>query len=82
MGASFQDTHNVPHALDGIIGYRGIDVRIEIKDPTKPPSKRKLTKGEQNTFDEWKGRRPVIIETCEDVTDLLFRLTKEKLKAI
>ena len=74
MGASFQHTHSIPGALDGIIGYRGTDVRVEFKDPEKPLSKRQLTEAEQDTFDEWRGRLPVIIQTEQDVLDLLGRI--------
>ena len=81
MGASFQHTHSIPGALDGIIGYRGIDQRVEIKDPDQPPNKRELTEGERETFEEWRGRKPVVIETSEDVTELLFLMTKEAMKS-
>jgi hypothetical protein len=71
MGASWQHTHAIPGALDGILGYRGVDVRVEIKDPEKPLSKRRLTPAEITTIAEWRGRRPVIIETEQNVIDLL-----------
>ena len=73
-GGSFQHTHSIPGALDGILGYQGIDVRIEIKDPAQSPSARKLTPAEIDTIDNWKGRKPVIIETEEDILDLYKRL--------
>ena len=74
MGASWQHTHAIPGALDGILGYRGIDIRVEIKDPDQPPSRRTLTPAEEKTIDEWKGRPPVIIETEADVVALLAKL--------
>ncbi len=37
-GATVQHVHQIPGALDLIIGYAGIDVRIEIKDGSKPSS--------------------------------------------
>lgn len=79
LGASFQYTHSIPGALDGIIGYRGVDQRVEIKDPAKQPSARKLTDAEKEIFESWRGRKPIVIETIDDVTDLLFKITKEKL---
>ncbi len=77
MGASFQHTHQIPGALDGIIGYRGIDVRVEIKDPDKPPSKRKLTDDEVKTICDWRGRQPEIIETENDITRILGAIIRE-----
>lgn len=78
MGASFQHTHQIAGALDGVVGYKGIDQRVEIKDPSQPPSARRLTVKEEETFDDWKGRKPVIIETEEDCVKLLKEL-EEKL---
>ncbi len=74
LGGSFQHTHQIPGALDGIIGYHGVDIRVEFKDPDQPPSKRALTKAEIDTIDEWKGRPPVVIETAEHVIALFERI--------
>lgn len=79
LGGSFQHTHQIPGALDGIVGYAGIDQRIEIKDGSKPPGTRKLTPMEEETFREWKGRTPVVIETEQDAIDLITRLRNEGL---
>jgi len=76
-GATFQHTHTVPGALDGIIGFHGIDQRVEIKDPTQPKKKHLLTEMEVETFDTWKGRKPVVIFTREDCKLVLKRLMKE-----
>lgn len=75
-GASWQDTSRLAKALDGIIGYAGVDQRVEIKDGAKPLSKRKLTPDEQDTFDNWKGRTPVIISCVEDVPIVLNNMRK------
>lgn len=80
LGGSFQHTHTVPGALDGIVGFRGIDQRVEIKDPTKPKSDRKLTKKEKKTFDMWKGRSPIVIFTKEDCKELLKKLHIERME--
>lgn len=74
MGASFQHTHQIPGALDGIIGYKGVDQRVEIKDPEKPPSARKLTELEEKEFAEWNGRTPVVIETIDDIVWVLAEM--------
>ena len=77
LGASFQHTHAIPGALDGIVGYCGIDQRVEIKDPTKPQSQRALTDKEKEVFAHWRGRPPVIIETTDDCLALLDAIKKE-----
>ena len=71
MGASVCHVHSIPHALDLIIGFKNQDVRIEIKDGSKPPSARRLTEGEAKTIKEWRGRPPVVIECEDDVIKLL-----------
>jgi hypothetical protein len=43
---------------------------IEIKDGTKPPSARKLTKAEETFRDTWQGRY-AIIESVDDVLALV-----------
>ena len=73
-GTSWQDTCEIPGALDGIAGCNGVDVRIEIKDGSKPPSGRKLTDAERMTIDNWTGRKPIIwlnIGNVQGTYDLL-----------
>ena len=70
-GATVLHVHQIPDgALDLVIGYGGIDVRIEIK----PNSQAKLTSAEARTFQYWKGRPPVIITCVEDVDQLIANL--------
>jgi hypothetical protein len=75
LGASVCDVYQLPGVLDVIVGYQGIDVRCEIKDPSQPPSKRRLTDLEQGVFDAWKGHPPVVLETFEDCEQLLKHMT-------
>ena len=59
------DISSVPNACD-IIVKRGQTVRfVEIKDPRKVPSQRKLTKGEQEFWDVWGDVE--LVETFADV---------------
>jgi len=79
LGATIQHTHTVPGALDIIVGFRGIDQRVEIKDPLQPKSKQKLTDLEANTFLSWKGRTPIVLFTKSDCKLLLKKLHAERM---
>lgn len=82
FGASFQHTHTIPGALDGIVGFAGIDQRVEIKDPKKTKSEKKLTTLEKDVFDQWAGRKPIVIETKDDCLNLLKKLRRESIKNV
>ena len=45
---------------DIVVGYKGRNFMFEIKDGSKPPSARKLTKDEQKWHDEWRGKSHVV----------------------
>lgn len=77
LGCSWRSTHEIPGALDGIIGVAGIDQRIEIKDGKKPPSARRLTDAEQDEFDTWRGRPPRVVESVEQLIVLIADLKRE-----
>lgn len=76
LGASWLDLTSISGILDGVIGVAGIDQRIEIKDGKKVPSRRKLTPDEIRVFEEWRGRKPVVIESVDDVIKLINNLRR------
>ena len=49
---------------DIIVGFRGLNCLIEIKDPNQPPSKRQLTAAQQKFHAEWPGQIAVV-ETAD-----------------
>lgn len=73
-GASVKPVHQIKGFVDILVGYCGIDQQVEIKDGTKPPSERRLTEGEQKHWDTWKGRRPMIVESLDDVPRVLSQM--------
>ena len=80
-GASVLDVSSLPgEALDIVVGYSGIDQRVEIKDGAKVPSARKLTDSEAETFRTWKGRPPIVVACLEDVTAVLVAMRDEAVR--
>ena len=69
LGWSVLDIHQIPDSADILVGKWKHNVVIEIKDGSKPPSKRKLTPGEIGFRDRWKGDYRIV--TClKDVIDI------------
>ena len=57
LGMSVCLLHTVGDGVpDVLVGYRGINVLLEIKDGSKPPSRRELTEDEQKWHLEWRGQ--------------------------
>lgn len=59
--------------VDIVVGYKGINYMIELKDGDKVASKRKLTVDEIEFSDKWKGQYNV----CKDF-DEVFNLINGK----
>ena len=58
---------------DFLLGWRGCNYLIEIKDGSKPPSQRKLTPDEREFVTNWRGNVH-IIETVGDAIAMLDQL--------
>jgi hypothetical protein len=66
-GLTVAHTHTIGQGFPDIIcAFRGVNYLFEIKDPSKPPSARKLTPDEVKFHNEWTGQIAVV-ETFEDV---------------
>ena len=55
---------------DLVVGYRGQNFLVEIKDGSKPPSAQKLTPDEAAFVEKWRGQYD-IIRSVDDVLALL-----------
>lgn len=65
-GASVQTLAQVGHGCpDLLVGFRGINVLVEVKDRAQPPSKRKLSIAEDEWHSTWRGQ-VCVAETLED----------------
>lgn len=66
VGASVAITSMIGSGFPDIVaGYRGVNYLIEIKDGSKPPSKRRLTPDEQKFHDLWRGAVIVVNDVNE-----------------
>lgn len=65
VGASVQSLASVGDGcVDLLVGYRRLNFLLELKDPSKPPSKRKLTPAQEEWHARWRGQR-AIVETAD-----------------
>ncbi len=61
VGCTVQPLHAVGQGVpDLLVGYRGNNVLIEVKDGSKPPSARKLTPDQVNWHGDWRGQVVVV----------------------
>ena len=68
--ASVFSTHTLGKGFpDIVIGYKGLNYLVEIKDGNKPKSAQKLTADEIKFHDSWKGQ----IITCNNF-DCIFQM--------
>ena len=66
VGASVAHTHMIGRGFpDIVVGFRGVNYLMEIKDGSLAPSRRKLTEDEQDWHNVWRGD-VVIVESVED----------------
>jgi hypothetical protein len=69
LGWSVLIISQLKNCCDIIVAKGGVTIAVEIKDGDKPPSTRKLSKGEQDFKDNWMGRWE-LIESINDVIEL------------
>jgi Holliday junction resolvase len=75
LGWSVLIISQLKNCCDIFVSKNGRTVAVEIKDGSKPPSKRKLTEGEAEFKKDWQGEY-TIIESIEDVFSLAKTTTK------
>lgn len=62
MGCSFIDVSATPCGFDGLVGYGGMTMPVEIKDGAKPPSRRRLTPNEERVHARWTGGKRLVMD--------------------
>ena len=67
------DVLEIGWPLDLLIGYRGRNWLLEIKDPAKTPSERKLTDAQVQFFNTWRGQKAKVETVDEAIAVLTMR---------
>ena len=76
FGATVLITSQLKNCFDILVGYKGINYIMEIKDENQPPSKKRLTEGEQKFKDTWKGGKYYVVENIEQAINIINELCK------
>lgn len=73
LGAAILPTHQLKNAFDILVGFRGKLFMVEIKDGTLPPSKKRLTPGEQKCKQDFEsvGVKYHIIYSIDDAIKMI-----------
>lgn len=71
LGASVLITSQLKNCFDILVGYKGVNYIMEIKDGKKPPSKRRLSKGEEEFKNNWKGGSYNVVNNLEEAIKIL-----------
>ena len=72
IGASVQSIATVGKGCpDILVGFRGINYIMEIKDGSKAPSQQKLTDDEDNWHNSWNGN-VVIVNNIDSALDVIM----------
>ena len=73
LGYSVLHVHVIKNAFDILVGANGFNYAFEIKDGSLPPSRKKLTPGEQDFFNSWQGQ----VNVAECLEDILKVINQE-----
>jgi Holliday junction resolvase len=72
IGATVQPLHGVGEGCpDLVCGYRGRNLMLEVKDGSKPPSARKLTKDQVRWHEQWRGQVCVVCNIEEAIAAVM-----------
>ncbi len=70
-GAAVQTLHEVGRSCpDLLVGFRGRNLLVEVKDGSKPPSKRRLRPDQVRWHQTWRGQ-VAVVESVEYVLHVL-----------
>ena len=71
IGATVQTLHQLGCGVpDLLVGWRGANLLLEVKDGSKPPSRRRLTKDEADWHEAWRGQ-VATVNSADEALELL-----------
>lgn len=74
-GCSVEHLHSVGGGVpDLLVGVQGLNLLIEVKDGSKPPSARKLTPDQVEWHGKWQGQKVIastVVEALQSVASFL-----------
>jgi len=70
-GASVLITSQLKNCFDILVGFQGVNYIVAIKDGDLPPSQKKLSEGELNFKDNWRGGQYHVIESVEEALKMI-----------
>ena len=74
-GASVQSLAAVGKGVpDLLVGYRGQNFLLEVKDGTKPKSQTKLTDDQGEWHGKWRGSKPIVVYTPTDAVKAILQV--------
>lgn len=63
--------------VDLVIGYCGVNILVEVKDGSKPPSHQKLTPDQVKFIDAWRGT-VFIVKSIDDALAIIKSIQDKK----
>lgn len=75
IGATVKSVAPIKGFVDIVVGFRGENFLIEIKDGSKPPSQQRLTPLEAKFQREWMGQ----VETVTSVSEAILLVTTKRI---
>ena len=66
---------------DLVVGYHGVNLLVEVKDGSKPPSKRRLSPAEIDFHTAWLGQI-CVVESVDEAIELIVDLRASLEQAI
>lgn len=74
VGATVEHLHAVGRGCpDLLIGYRGFNYLIEVKDGTKTASQRRLTPDQVKWHAKWRGQK-IVVESVESALSFIHEI--------